>query len=308
MYIIDSHCDTLINVDQGGTLVNPYNLSKKSNHLQFYAMFCTYKDDSLEDSYLRALRFIENFKKETAKTEYNIVQVKCYSDILDAFKNQKNAALLTIEGGSCINDSVEVFENFYNEGVRFFGLAWHSNSLAKCNALSGTQDDTGLGDLGRRIVKKGNQLGMIFDVSHLSDKSFWDLAEISRKPIVATHSNFRAICNHSRNLTDDMAKEIFRQDGIIGLNLAKAFIHTEKDMQTAESLFAHLDHCLDIGGEDHIGFGCDIDGIGSYPEPLEKSGSMHDKLIELMIAHGYSHELIEKIAYKNYLSFLEKYL
>ncbi len=308
MYIIDSHCDTLMKVDKGGTLVNPYNLSLKFNQLQFYAMFCTYKNDSLEDSYRRALRFIEHFTREVSKKEYNIAPVKTYRDIVNAFENNKNAALLTVEGGSCIDNSVEVFEEFYNAGVRVFGLAWHSNDLAKCNDLNGSEDDTGLGKLGRSVVEKGNELGMIFDVSHLSDKSFWDLAEISKKPIVATHSNFRAICDHSRNLTDEMAREIFRQDGIIGLNLAKSFIHSDKDKQTAENLFRHLDHCLELGGEDHIGFGCDIDGIGSYPDPLDESSSMHDRLLEIMAGRGYSNDLIEKVAYKNYLSFLKKYL
>lgn len=308
MYIIDSHCDTLMNVDKGESLVNPYNVSQKFRHLQFYAMFCTYKNDTLADSHRRALNFIAGFKDEISKKENNMVQVKSYQDIVDAFNEQKNAALLAVEGGSCINNSVEVFEEFYNIGVRFFGLAWHSNDLAKCNNLNENEEDTGLGMLGREIVKKGNELGMIFDVSHLSDKSFWDLAKISEKPIVATHSNFRAVCDHSRNLTDEMAREIFRQDGMIGLNLAKSFIHSDKEQQTAENLFRHLDHCLELGGEDHVGFGCDIDGIGSYPEPLDKSCSMHDRLIEIMAGRGYSNELIEKVAYKNYLSFLKKYL
>ena len=309
MYIIDSHCDTLMAFDEGKQeLINSYNISQKYCQLQFFAMFCTFKNDSPVDSYKRALRYADNFKSYVSDPKNRIVGVKSYNDIQNAFAEGKHAAMLTIEGGSCINDSVDVFEDFYNMGVRVFGLAWHSNSLAKCNRLAEGETDTGLTDFGRQIIRKGNELGMIFDASHLSDKSFWDTIELTKKPLIASHSNFRSFCQHSRNLTDEMAKAIIDRDGMIGLNLCPPFIHDMPEKQTVESLFLHLEHGLSLGAEDHIGFGGDIDGIEHYPAPLELSRSIHDQLIEFMLRENYSDTLVEKVSYKNYLSYLKKYL
>ncbi|MBP5174206.1 MAG: membrane dipeptidase, partial [Clostridia bacterium] len=139
-------------------------------------------------------------------------------------------------------------------------------------------------------------------------RSFWDLAAIAEKPIIASHSNFRSLCGHSRNLTDEMAREIIRRDGMIGLNLCRSFISDDNSRRTAEGLFDHLDHCLELGGEDHIGFGCDIDGIEKYPEPLTLDRSIHEQLIDIMADRGYSDELIEKVAFGNYMNFLKKHL
>lgn len=309
MYIVDSHCDSICAVDDGKYgLVNPYNFSQKHNQLQFVAMYCSWQGDTPEESYRRTVRYIGHFSVAMANESDKILPVKTYADIERAFAEGKHAALLAIEGGSGIKGNRKIFKEFYNVGVRVFGLAWLSNDLAKSNRLEEGEEDTGLTELGKTIIADGNELGMIFDVSHLSDKSFWDTAELSKKPIIASHSNFRTLCGHSRNLTDEMAKEIFRQDGMIGLNLCTAFIHEEKSQRTVEMLFKHLDHCLSLGGEDHIGFGGDIDGIESYPAPLTQERSVHDQLIELMLKANYSEELVKKVAYENYMRFLKKYL
>lgn len=309
MHIVDSHCDSICTLDDGvSELVNPYNFSHKYDQLQFVAMYCSWEGDTSEESYKRTVRYIGHFAVAMANESDKILPVKTYADIERAFAEGKHAALLAIEGGSGIMGSRKVFREFYNVGVRVFGLAWLSNDLAKSNRIKDGEEDTGLTELGRTIVADGNELGMIFDVSHLSDKSFWNLAELSKKPIIATHSNFRTVCGHSRNLTDEMAKEIFRQDGMIGLNLCPSFIHSEKTERTVDTLWRHLDRCLELGGEDHIGFGGDIDGIEAYPTPLTDKSSIHDQLVELMLRANYSEELVHKVAYGNYMRFLKKYL
>ncbi len=233
----------------------------------------------------------------------------CYNDIEAAFNEGKHAVMLTMEGGSGINGDIKNLEYFFNRGVRVFGLAWLTNELATSNRLDQFGNDTGLTPLGIEAVKECNRLGMILDVSHLSDRSFYQVLELSKKPIMATHSNFRSLCSHSRNLTDEMAKEIIKQDGMIGLNLYTEFIDDIPNMRTAENLFRHLDHCLELGGENNIGFGCDIDGCdGIYPAPLSESCSMHDCLLEIMQKRNYSSTLIKKIAGENHLNFLKKYL
>ena len=287
MYIIDLHCDS---IGVAPPLVKNYNFSQNHPQLQVVALYDTTGENTLS--------YINTFK-ECAKNE-NLCIVKEYGDI----KLNRHCAILSIEGGTVLE--THSLKSLYDEGVRILGLAWLSNALAKSNRLSDGEIDTGISDFGKKIINEGNDLGVIFDVSHLSDNSFWDMAELSKKPIIATHSNFRAVCPHSRNLTDDMAREIIRQGGVIGLNLYPVFVG---ENATADTLFEHIDHCMSLGGKDCLGFGFDIDGTdGMYISPVCEKESIHDKVIDLMLRHGYSDELVKKIACKNLLEYLKKYL
>ena len=310
MFVVDSHCDSIAYVDKGKIpLVNPHNFSTKYSQLQFVAMFCIARDGNIDEAYKRTVRYIGQFAIALQKESDKIIHVKSYKDIETALNSGKHAALLAIEGGSGVKASPEILEDFYTYGVRVMGLAWLSNELAKSNRLAAGEEDTGLTQAGRDIVNKGNELGMIFDVSHLSDKSFWDLSEISKKPLIASHSNFRELCHHSRNLTDDMARFIVEHDGMIGLNMYPDFVDENEQNQTVDRYFDHLDYCIDKFGSDNIGFGGDIDGTdGMYPSPISEKTSIHDQFIEAMIKRGYSDSLIEKFVGGNYLNFLRKYL
>lgn len=307
MFVVDSHCDSIAMVGNQ-PLVNPYNYSKKYQQLQMVAMFCAHPKDTPQDSWNRAQHYIDVFNKAMVDEADVVLPVRTYADIEAAFAAGKHAALLSVEGGLGFN-TVENFRAVWEAGVRVFGVTWLSNDMAKSNRVyENGEEDTGLTDLGRAIVAEGNRLGMIFDVSHISDKSFWDLAEIAEKPIIATHSNFRTLCGHTRNLTDDMARHIVKCDGMIGLNLCTPFVHEDPEQQTIENFFRHLDYCMENFGEDHIGFGGDIDGVGGeYPKPVNEESSIHDQLIEFMEKH-YSASVIEKVSGVNYLNFLKKYL
>ncbi len=310
MRIVDFHCDSIARVADGTYgMVNPYNFSQKHPQLQFAALFTAWEGVSPEEAYRRAVEYMGHFSAAMEKERETVSWVRSYADIEKAFSEGKHAALLTLESGTALMGNPSILRDFYAAGVRVMGLTWLTNDLAKSNRLAEGEEDTGLTEVGREIVREGNRLGMIFDVSHASDRTFWDLAELSEKPIMATHSNFRRLCGNSRNLTDEMAREIIRRDGMIGLNLCRKFIHEEREEATAETLFRHFDHMLELGGENHVGFGCDIDGIGGdYPPPLTEERSIHDQLIEMLLAHGYSETLIRKLAGENALSFLRKYL
>ncbi|MBO4979413.1 MAG: membrane dipeptidase [Clostridia bacterium] len=309
MFLVDSHCDSIQKVDAGlFGLVGPYNFSKKHCQLQFVAMFAAHPGDRGDDSYHRTFRYTGQYCAALASESDKVLPVKCYADIERAFAAGKHGAMLCIESATGLKNSPVLLERLYNVGVRVVGLTWLSNDLAKSNrVLDDGEEDTGLSAMGRDFVKKGNELGILWDVSHASDRTFWDLCELSAKPVIASHSNFRALCPHSRNLTDEMTRRIIADGGMIGLNLAKPFIHAEKSKQTVEQLFAHLDHCLSLGGEDNVGFGFDIDGIECYPTPLTTQGSIHDQLLEMMQTH-YSERLVEKVAGENYLAYLKKWL
>ncbi|MBO7302610.1 MAG: membrane dipeptidase [Clostridia bacterium] len=309
MYVVDSHCDSIQQVDvRNHPLVNPYNMSQKYNQLQMVAMFCCWPHETPAECYKRASRYMGLFSICMDNESDKIVKVKTYADIEKAFAEGKHAALLAIEGGSGIMGDPKIFREFYNFGVRVFGLAWLHNDLAKSNKLEEGEVDTGLTDKGREIVALGNELGTIFDVSHLSDKAFWDVIELAKKPVIATHSNFRDVCNHSRNLTKDMAKALIDKGGVIGLNFYPKIISENVEDHTMEGLFKHLDYCLENFGEDNIGFGGDIDGTtGRFPRDFDLSYSIHDQLIEYLQKH-YDERIVEKVAGKNYLEFLKKNL
>lgn len=309
MFLVDSHCDSIALVDSGKyPLVNPHNFSNKYNQLQFVAMFCITGEGNLEEAYNRTVRYIGHFSIAMQKERDKIIQVRTYSDIERAIAENKHSALLAIEGGSGIKGSAQALRDFYDVGVRVFGLAWLSNELAKSNRIAEGEADTGLTELGREIVDEGNSLGLIFDVSHLSDQSFWDIIKLSKKPVIASHSNFRSLCPHSRNLTDDMAKAIIENDGMIGLNMYPEFVDSRSDFQTVDRFFDHLDYCIDRFGPDNIGFGGDIDGTsGMYPHPITENRSIHDQFIEVMDSRGYSTTVIEKFVGGNYLNYLKKY-
>ena len=309
MYVVDSHCDSIQQVDvRNHPLVNPYNMSQKYNQLQMVAMFCSWPHEDAKDSYKRVSRYMGLFSIAMDNEADKIVKVKTYADIENAFAQGKHAALLTIEGGTGIMGDPQIFREFYNFGVRVFGLTWIHNDLSKSNRLEEGEEDTGLTDKGREIVALGNELGMIFDVSHLSDKGFWDVIELAKKPVIATHSNFRELCPHSRNLTRDMAKALVDKGGVIGLNFYPKFISENPENQTIAGLFAHVDYCLEHFGENCIGFGGDVDGTsGHYPSDLDLGRSIHDQLIEFMQKH-YSETVVEKVAGGNYLNFLKNNL
>ena len=309
MYVVDSHCDSIQQVDaRNHPLVNPYNMSQKYKQLQMVAMFCSWPHETPAECYKRVSRYMGLFSVAMDNEADKIVKVKTYADIEKAFAEGKHAALLAIEGGTGIMGDPKIFREFYNFGVRVFGIAWLHNDLSKSNRLEEGEEDTGLTDLGREIIGVGNEIGMIFDVSHLSDKAFWDVIELTKKPVIATHSNFRALCPHSRNLTYDMAKALIDKGGVIGLNFYPKFISENPEDHTIAGLFKHLDYCLENFGEDGIGFGGDIDGTsGRFPRDFDLSYSIHDQLIDFMQKH-YNETVVEKVAGGNYLRFLKENL
>lgn len=301
MYVIDSHCDSIER--RRAQIIQNHNFSQKYPQLQFCAVFVEKDKSDGTTAYKQTIDFIEYFEKSIKNERDKICKVTDFNGISDTFHANKHAAILTLEGGCSLSGDVTRLDEFYKLGVRFFGMSWHHTELAKSNRIQDGEADTGLSELGKAVVKRANQLGIIIDVSHLSDKSFWDVLSLSKKPIAATHSNFRSVCNNSRNLTDEMALEIKKKGGIIGLNLYPPFIK-EKNAATKD-IFCHIDHALSLGLEDCLGFGFDIDGTdGLYPDGINESQSIHDQIIKQLLTR-YPQAVVEKIAYKNYFKFLK---
>ncbi len=299
MLVIDMHCDSLSTVKENEGLVKPYNFSGGNHHLQFAAAFVPNSNRAPEERRAELIRAFNKYLYETARL--GIPTVKCAEDVYKFEQKNSRATLFSIEGGGGLFADSPELETLAAGGLSVIGMAWDTNELA---ASAWDKNDMGLSFLGKDFVRKCDSLGIISDVSHLSDKSFYELIEISSYPIIATHSNFRELCASPRNLTKDMAREIVSRGGVIGLNLYPSFLK-EGGEASVEDIIRHVDYALENFGEDALGFGFDIDGTdGHYPIGITAERSIHDQVIELLLSK-YQTGTVEKIAGLNVLNFLK---
>ncbi|MFR5876584.1 MAG: dipeptidase [Eubacterium sp.] len=199
--------------------------------------------------------------------------LKLHSDILIPVHNvddielcrnsNKIGALFTIEDAGVIGDDIAKLQSAYTRGVRIASLTWnHENTLAFPNSVNPDVMKKGLKPFGVQTVERMNELGIVIDVSHLSDGGFWDVVKMSKKPFVATHSNSRAVTNHPRNMTDEMIKALAEKGGVMGLNFAPDFLSSRKDKQSRiNDMVKHILHIRNIGGSGVLAVGTDFDGI-----------------------------------------------
>ncbi len=238
-----------------------------------------------------------------------IAQARCAQDILDNEKNGKMSALLSIEDGRDIQGSMDRLQLYYDWGVRLITLTWNmKNCFGSPNSKDPNIMAEGLTDFGKDAVCRMQELGMLVDVSHLSDGGFWDVVKLANKPFVASHSNARALSNHPRNLTDDMIRAIADHGGVTGLNFMPEFLNQDtvsKDSRI-ELMIQHAKYIINIGGEDVLGIGTDFDGFHGNLE-IEGPHQMQ-RLMNAFKNAGFSDDLVEKIAYKNTMRVLKDVL
>ena len=234
-----------------------------------------------------------------------MLQVRTKEDVADVL-NHKAATLLAIEEGGAIDGSLEALRCLYELGVRAMTLTW-SNRNDIADGVNEEKSGGGLTVFGRQVVAEMNKLGMLVDVSHIAPAGFWDVIEASTKPIIATHSNAKALCPHPRNLDDQQIKAINENDGLIGITFAGQFLENDYNDACIESVYRHIDHMLNLmGNDDHVGFGSDFDGI-SHP-PYNIQGVQDYKPLVDFLASKYSDSTIAKITHQNVLSLLGKVL
>lgn len=255
------------------------------------------------DAIRTALQMIDIFYKECQENSDRIAPAFSYGDIRKANSDGKLAAVLSVEGGEVIEGDSGLLRMLHRLGIRMFSLVYHRSELAD-GALESlvprryNRTDGRLTALGIEVLEELQRLGIVIDVSHLNDAGFWDLVEIVEKPIVASHSSCRALCNHPRNLSDEQIRAIAEKDGVIGVNFAPNFIHPVK--ATVERVVDHIDHIVNLVGADYCGLGSDFDGIRSTPEGLEDVTCMPNVTKEL-VKRGYSSKEVYKILGENHL-------
>lgn len=209
------------------------------------------------------------FKEQMEQLKDTFEQVRSFKDIPRILEAGKVAAVLTVENAACLDEGIEVVDEFEKDGVLIAGITWNGRNVLGCG---NTFVDEGLTSLGKQYVTALEDHGIVVDVSHLNEKGFWDVEKVARKPYVATHSNSRAVCSHLRNLTDDQFKALTARGGVVSLNFHDAFVRDDGFVYTFDELAAHVDHWLELGGEDAIALGNDRDG-GSIPTWLADCSS-----------------------------------
>lgn len=318
MKIADMHCDTIselfarIKEGRADTLakselhIDVEKMKKGDYLIQNFAMFVNLKER--EDALFYCLELIDLYYRQLKLNEEVIAPVFCYEDIEKNRKDGKLSALLTIEEGGVTRGSLAHLRNFYRLGVRMLTLTWnHENGIGYPNAAvkDGKADwhtpDTvnGLTDFGLEFIQEMEDIGMIIDVSHLSDAGFYQVLEHTAKPFVASHSNARSICPHVRNMTDDMIYKLSMRGGVMGMNFYPAFLGEDENAGTISAIVKHILHIRNIGGYECIGLGSDFDGIPGHAEL--KDGSCMPLLAEALKTAGLSNNEIEAVFYKNVL-------
>ena len=316
--IIDLHCDTIMSLYHNkekklynnDLQIDICKLREGGYLAQVFAMFVFLK--GTESPYKTCNEMIDLFYQELESNKENIKIALKYDDIINNQNNGLLNAILSIEEGAVVEGSIEKLVHFYNRGVRMICLNWNFiNGIGHPNfhIVDGVKDNTpnkedGLTSFGIEMVKKMEELGMIIDVSHLSDKGFWDVYNNTTKPFIASHSNARNVCNHTRNLDDDMIKVLASRGGVTGLNFAKDFISVGKDLSYVDDIVNHALHIIEVGGIDVLAFGTDFDGIERNTE-VDNASQMQVFYQKFKDA-GLSDNDIEKIFYKNFLRVFKK--
>lgn len=317
MNIADLHCDTIEKLyhNHGESLerntghLNLEHMIQGEYLVQNFAVFVDQKDtrDSMEE----ALHMIDRFYRELEKACAYLAPAGNFQDIVNNRAAGKMSAVLTLEEGGVLKGRLENLRNFYRLGVRMITLTWnYENELGVPNLtfnpagqpLFHDRNQAGLKEFGILAVEEMERLGMIPDVSHLSDGGFWDVVRYTKKPFAASHSNGTEICPVCRNLTDDMIRAMGERGCVIGINFCEDFL-TESRMRTPEQIkeavLAHINHIVRTGGMDVCALGSDFDGISGNRWLTD--GSKMAELVRAMEEYGFTQTEIEKICYKNVL-------
>lgn len=306
--LIDLHCDTLTATHGGEdsrTLDDPRSvlaLSRLPKGVHWCQCFAVFVPDGLTpaegNAYYR--RFQASFARQLSGRA-DAAQCRTAEDIRRAWAGGKMAAILTVENGVALGGDLSNIDRMARDGVRMLTITWNGeNQLG-----SGNSTQHGLSELGRAAIPRLEQAGILLDVSHLNDPGFTQMLDVASRPFVASHSNARSVCGHPRNLADWQIREMISRRCLIGLNYCIDFLQ-EDGKPELEDLLRHIDHFLELGGEDWLALGSDFDGA-DLPEFLrgpERVVSVYDRLLE----RGYSRQLCDKLFCQNAMRFFEENL
>lgn len=312
---IDMHCDTLMRAymekknsiyELPELMLDVRRLAQGGASAQFFAMFMlpesmreNMKESFPEDNdYIEALLAI--YDKTLEEQESCIGKCRDYCEYLKNKEAGKISAILSVEDGRVVDGNMEKLKWLRERGVRMMAPLWnYENCFGFPNADDAGIMQKSLTTFGKEAIIVMNDLGMIIDVSHMSDGGFWDVVHLTKKPFAASHSNCRSLAPHRRNMTDEMIKALADKGGVMGLNFYGPFLNVDRtDMKSSiPQMIRHLRHMIKVGGSELPAIGTDFDGMDGEFE-IEECSKMQ-LLFGAMERAGFTTGQIEKIAYKN---------
>jgi membrane dipeptidase len=302
MKYFDLHCDTVTDCfEKGSDLYSNglgFSIKKASVYKPWAQVFAIWIPDEFRNEKAVARFdgmygvFIEQMRKNRETTEF------CgnWADMERALSHNRNIALLAIEGGGALGGRIENLGRAYERGVRILTLTWNGT----CELADGciVKNAGGLIEFGLKVVREMGSLGMVVDVSHLSEKGFWEVADYGR-PFIASHSNSKEICDVPRNLTDNQFKAVVKTGGLVGLNFYPDFIGGQKRLN---DLLPHIERFLALGGEKTLALGTDIDGAMMPPEI---TGVGDVAKLHHLIRRRFGGKIADRIFFENAFSFFK---
>lgn len=329
--VVDTHNDITSPIADEGFDMGPRDTSGKIQtdiprmkegglNVEFFSIYVAAKYAKEGGSARRAMEMIDGVYEQVRRHPESLDMASGVDDIRRIHKSGKIAALMGIEGGHAIEDSLAALRLFYKLGVRYMTLT-HTNTNNWADSAGGIGNPpekrhNGLSEFGKEVVREMNRLGMMVDISHVGDETFWKVIETTQSPVIASHSSCRALTNVPRNLTDDMLKAVGKNGGVVMVNFYNGFINTDyakpgmpyptktADTATLEMLMQHFEHAIQVAGIDHVGIGSDFDGVdGMLPPGMEDISKLPTITYELL-KRGHSEADVKKVLGENLLRVL----
>jgi membrane dipeptidase len=319
MIVLDAHEDVILRVANRGDDLgqnSPYQADipkwrAGGINAVWFAIWVDQRKFTGQNAVRRTRQLLETLDRQLARHSDHLALCDTANDVRRAAAAGKIAALIGIEGGVALDNNPALIEAYRRLHVRYLTLTWRTN-LAWAGSSQASNPKVGLNALGRQMVAEMNRVGVIPDLSHVSDQTFYDVLAVTSKPVIVSHSNARALAPHPRNITDDMLRALAQNGGVIGINFwqellrgrdAKGRLKPASSVDV-ETVLDHIDHVIKVAGIDHVGFGSDWEGIASPANGLENAAQM-GKVLDGLRRRGYNEGEIRKIAGENFLRVLE---
>jgi len=326
--VVDTHNDITSAITDQGFDMGARDISGKNQtdiprmkegglDAEFFSIYVAAKYAKEGGAARRAMEMIDGVYEQARRHPESLEMAFTVDDIRRIHKSGRVATLMGIEGGHAIEDSFSALRQFYRLGVRYMTLT-HTNTNNWADSAGGINNPAekrhgGLSDFGREVVREMNRLGMMVDISHVSDETFQDVIEITQAPVLASHSSARALTNVPRNISDEMLKAIAKNGGVVMINFYNGFINTDyakpgdpvptkpADTATMDMLMSHFERVIKVAGVDHVGIGSDFDGVdGLLPKGMEDVTKLPAITYELL-KRGYSENDVKKVLGENLL-------
>lgn len=315
--VIDGHIDTpSLMLNDGYRLGERHMPYAGSHHVDlpkmveggldapFFSIYVAASYGEGERATRRAQAMIAELKRQVAELD-GIEMATTYDDVVRITQSGRKAALMGLEGGHALQGSADVLRQLAGEGIRYVTLT-HSNTNGWADSATGEPRWDGLNDLGRDLVREMNRLGVLVDLSHVADATFYDALEVTRAPVILSHSSVRALTQHPRNVTDEMLRALAENGGVIMINFYPRYIRQGgASGASLDDVMAHIEHAIRVAGIDHVGLGSDFDGVPSLPSGMEDVTRLPWITYELL-RRGYAEEDVRKVLGGNALRVLRE--